>query len=71
MLANHLLQGDKGYNIPEMFAALRTANLEFVSMVQWQEWDLLALFKKVSRLCQWRSGPSQTGDKHEYIYTPS
>jgi len=50
VLANHLLQGDKGYNIPEMFAALRSADLEFVSMVQWPEWDLLAMFKDVDEL---------------------
>lgn len=50
VLANHLLQGDKGYNIPEMFAALRAADLEFISMVQWREWDLAALFKDLDEL---------------------
>ncbi|MBC6475809.1 MAG: class I SAM-dependent methyltransferase [Hormoscilla sp. GM102CHS1] len=50
VLANQLLQGDKGYNISEMFAALRMADLEFVSMVQWRKWDLLALFKDVDEL---------------------
>lgn len=50
VLANHLLQGDKGHNIPEMFAALRSADLEFVSMVQWREWDLVAMFKDVDEL---------------------
>ncbi|MDF5727739.1 MAG: class I SAM-dependent methyltransferase, partial [Rhizonema sp. PD38] len=29
----------------DMFTALRAANLEFVSMVNWQAWDLMDLFK--------------------------
>lgn len=44
-LINHLLQGDKGYTIKEMFAALRSADLEFLSMVEWRHWDLMDLFK--------------------------
>lgn len=45
ILLNYLLRGDKGYRIPEMFAALNTAELEFISMVQWRQWELLDLFK--------------------------
>ena len=48
--SNHLLQGDKGYTIPEMFAALKAAGLEFISMVQWQQWDLLDLFEDLDEL---------------------
>jgi 2-polyprenyl-3-methyl-5-hydroxy-6-metoxy-1,4-benzoquinol methylase len=33
ILANYLLQGDKGSTVPEMFSALKAANLEFISMV--------------------------------------
>ncbi|WP_442957380.1 class I SAM-dependent methyltransferase [Phormidium sp. CCY1219] len=44
-LANYLLQGDKGYQIPEMFAALKAAELEFISMVKWRQWELIDLFK--------------------------
>ena len=37
ILANYLLQGDNGFTVPEMFTALRAANLEFISMVnRWQ-----------------------------------
>lgn len=50
MLANYLLQGDKGYTIPEMFSALQAADLELVSMVNWRQWDLLALFKEQDNL---------------------
>jgi 2-polyprenyl-3-methyl-5-hydroxy-6-metoxy-1,4-benzoquinol methylase len=45
ILANHLLQNDKGFSIPELFSALRKAELEFISMVNWREWELKDLFK--------------------------
>jgi SAM-dependent methyltransferase len=44
-LANYLLQEDKGYTITEMFAAIQTADLEFISMVNWRQWDLMDLFE--------------------------
>ncbi|MBD1921229.1 class I SAM-dependent methyltransferase [Microcoleus sp. FACHB-831] len=50
ILMNHLLQGDKGYSIPEMFSALRAADLEFVSMVDWRSWELMDLFKEPDNL---------------------
>lgn len=49
-LANYLLQNDKGYTIPEMFSALRAADLEFVNMVNWHQWDLMQLFKEADNL---------------------
>lgn len=45
VLMNLLLQGDKGYTIPELFEALRSADLEFLSMVNWRQWELLDLFQ--------------------------
>lgn len=48
--ANYLLQGDRGYSIPEIFAALRTSELEFISMVNWQRWNLLDLFQDPNNL---------------------
>lgn len=50
VLANLLLQGDKGFNVPQMFAALRASNLEFINMVNWQGWNLMDLFKKSEEL---------------------
>jgi ubiquinone/menaquinone biosynthesis C-methylase UbiE len=50
LLCNYLLQGDKGFTIPEMFAALETASLEFISMVNWRQWELLNLFKEPTDL---------------------
>jgi 2-polyprenyl-3-methyl-5-hydroxy-6-metoxy-1,4-benzoquinol methylase len=50
LLANHLLRGDKGSTIPEFFSALRAADLDFISMVNWRQWDLLELFKDINEL---------------------
>lgn len=48
--ANLLLQGDKGFTVREMFALLDAANLEFFTMVQWRQWDLMSLFKNPADL---------------------
>lgn len=50
VIANHLLRGDKGFKIPDVFAALKATNLEFISMVQWWQWNLADLFQDVSEL---------------------
>ena len=50
VLMNYLFQGDKGYTIPDLFAALSTADLEFISMVNWRQWKLLDLFKDPDNL---------------------
>ena len=47
---NYLFQEDKGYTIPEVFAALRAADLEFVSMVSWRHWDVTDLFQDSENL---------------------
>ncbi|EDX74970.1 Methyltransferase domain family [Coleofasciculus chthonoplastes PCC 7420] len=50
VLMNYLFQGDKGYTISDLFAALRAAELEFISMVNWRQWDLMKLFKEPENL---------------------
>ena len=50
MLMNYLFQGDKGYTVSEMFAALEISDLEFVSMVNWRHWELMDLFKEPDNL---------------------
>jgi 2-polyprenyl-3-methyl-5-hydroxy-6-metoxy-1,4-benzoquinol methylase len=50
ILMNHLLLGDKGYMIPDLFAALRATNLDFISMLAWRQWDIVDLFKDASKL---------------------
>ncbi|MHC5824966.1 MAG: hypothetical protein ACYT04_56260 [Nostoc sp.] len=47
---NYLFQGDKGYTISDMFTALKAADLEFISMVNWRQWDLINLFKEPDNL---------------------
>jgi Methyltransferase domain len=50
ILANHLLRGDKGWTIKDYFSALKSSQLEFISMVDWRSWDLIDLFSDVSEL---------------------
>lgn len=50
ILANYLLQNDKGFTIPEMFSAFQEAELDFISMVNWPHWDLMDLFKEPDNL---------------------
>jgi len=50
VLMNYLLQGDRGYTVPELFAALNQANLEFISMVNLWQWDLKSLFEEPDNL---------------------
>ncbi|MCS6782087.1 MAG: class I SAM-dependent methyltransferase [Gloeomargarita sp. SKYBB_i_bin120] len=50
ILMNHLLQGDKGFTIPEFFACLEAAGLEFIEMVHWPVWRLPSLFKDPENL---------------------
>lgn len=50
VLMNLLLQGDKGFTIPDLFTVLREANLEFISMVQWRHWELIDLFQDSENL---------------------
>jgi len=47
---NFLLQGDKGFTVKELFAALQAADLEFVSMVNWRHWELMELFQDPENL---------------------
>ncbi|MBW4599570.1 MAG: class I SAM-dependent methyltransferase [Calothrix sp. FI2-JRJ7] len=50
VLMNYLFQGDKGYSIREMFAAIQNAGLEFIKMVNWLQWELVNLFKEPDNL---------------------
>ncbi|OUC13840.1 MAG: SAM-dependent methyltransferase [Alkalinema sp. CACIAM 70d] len=50
ILANYLLKGDKGWTIREFFQALQDHDLEFISMVNWWQWNLVNLFQDVDEL---------------------
>ncbi len=43
-LMNYVIQEDKGFTIPEVFQMLRSANLEFISMINPADWQLQDLF---------------------------
>jgi 2-polyprenyl-3-methyl-5-hydroxy-6-metoxy-1,4-benzoquinol methylase len=45
ILMNLLIQNDKGYTIPDVFAMLRAADLEFISMTNWAKWNLADLMQ--------------------------
>jgi hypothetical protein len=47
---NYLFQGDKGYKISDLFAALEASELSFIKMTNWREWDLSNLFKEPDNL---------------------
>ena len=47
---NHLFIGDKGFEIPELFAAIEESSLEFISMVNWHYWDISTIFKDLEEL---------------------
>jgi 2-polyprenyl-3-methyl-5-hydroxy-6-metoxy-1,4-benzoquinol methylase len=50
VLMNLLFQGDKGYTITDLFSALRGADLEFINMLNWRQWNLMNLFKEPDNL---------------------
>lgn len=44
ILMNNLIQDDRGYTIPEIFELLEQTQLQFISMVNWRQWDVRDLF---------------------------
>lgn len=50
VLMNLLFQGDKGYTIPDLFRYLNEASLEFISMLNPRQWEVLELFKALDDL---------------------
>ncbi len=48
--SNYLLQGDKGFAIPDMFSMLESAGLHFLGMVDSRSWNLLDWFAKPEEL---------------------
>jgi SAM-dependent methyltransferase len=50
VLLNYLLRGDRGYSIPDLFEALGQSDLNFLSMVQWRDWEVMDLFEDPENL---------------------
>lgn len=53
ILMNHLLQNDQGFTIPKIFQILRESQLQFLSMVNWRQWQIRDLFKENSIPTTW------------------
>ncbi len=47
---NYLLDGDKGYTVPDLFRMLEAAGLDFISMLLWPAWELVGLFRDPQNL---------------------
>ncbi|NJL55640.1 class I SAM-dependent methyltransferase, partial [bacterium] len=47
---NYLIQGDRGFTMTEVFEILQAADMELVKMVDWQQWDLMSLFRDPENL---------------------
>lgn len=57
IMVNYLLQGDKGYTVPQVFNMLKSSSLNFLSMVMWRKWNIRDLFKKPHDLPEiWEMG---------------
>ncbi|MDB9312414.1 methyltransferase domain-containing protein [Spirulina sp. CS-785/01] len=50
LLSNQLLVGDRGFTIPDVFQSLQAANLDFIEMLNWQEWNVERLFQEPENL---------------------
>lgn len=50
ILVDHLLLGDKGFTIPDLFTLLGQADLELVNLVNWRQWELPDLFQDPNHL---------------------
>ncbi len=50
LLANHLLVGDKGFRMRDVFAIIAQAGLDFINMVNWRKCNLEELFKDPQNL---------------------
>ncbi len=50
MLMNFLFQRDRGFTIPQLFDFIERGGLEFISMSNWQSWEIQHLFKDPENL---------------------
>ncbi|MGA0200984.1 MAG: class I SAM-dependent methyltransferase, partial [Prochlorotrichaceae cyanobacterium] len=47
---NWMLQGDRGFTIPQVFGLLEASNLEYIQMLDWPSWQILELFDSAEDL---------------------
>jgi len=46
---NFMLQGDRGFTIPQVFRLLEAAELEYIQMLDWPSWQIADLFVSADR----------------------
>ena len=46
---NFMLQGDRGFTIPQVFRLLEAAELEYLQMLDWPSWQVLDLFSSAEK----------------------
>ncbi len=70
IMTNYLLRGDKGYTIPEVFQLIRNADLDFLSMVNWRDWNVNDLFNNPENLpLFWQLGLESASEEEKlHIY---
>ena len=70
IMTNYLLRGDKGYRIPDVFHLLEGANLDFLSMVNWRDWNINDLFQDPENLpLFWQLGLESASEEEKlYLY---
>lgn len=66
ILVNYLLQGDKGFTIPQVFEMLKSSHLSFLSMVMWRKWNIRDLFQNPDSLPDiWELGLGEVSQEEE------
>ena len=50
LMMNHLFRGDTGVTMADFSAFLQRAELEFINMLEWRQWNLADLFKNIEDL---------------------
>ncbi|MGI0481165.1 class I SAM-dependent methyltransferase [Geminocystis sp. CENA526] len=63
ILMNYLLESDKGFTIPDVFAMLNNANLKFLSMTDWRSWNIQDLFEELPEY--WEMGLENISQEEE------
>ncbi|AFY69654.1 Methyltransferase type 12 [Thalassoporum mexicanum PCC 7367] len=68
ILANYLLQGDKGFNVLDLFELLAGAELELIDMVNWQSWQVLDLIQNQTQMPEYLEMVLSMATQEQYLH---
>lgn len=68
LLANHLLDGDKGFTIPKMFELLDAAGLDLIRMVNWPHWEFTDLFQQPEQISELLGDRAETLSQRDRLH---